>query len=41
MDNTGKTIKFECLGEFEDKIKNTLGEKSGAQMGSFGQTSLK
>ncbi len=33
--------KFEYLGEFEAKIKNTLGGYSGALMGSFGQTSLK
>jgi hypothetical protein len=33
--------KFEYLGEFEDKIENNLDGHSGAQMGSFGQTSLK
>ena len=39
--DTENAIKFEFIGEFKDKIKNTLGEKSGAQMRSFGQTSLK
>jgi hypothetical protein len=34
-------LKFEYLSEFEAKIENTLDGYSGAQMGSFGQTSLK
>jgi hypothetical protein len=29
------------IGEFEAKIENTLYAYSGAQMGYFGQTSLK
>jgi hypothetical protein len=33
--------KFEYVGEFEAKIENTLDGYSGAQVGSFGQTSLK
>jgi hypothetical protein len=37
MRNAGK---FEYLSEFEDKIVNTLAGYSGAQMGSFGQTSV-
>ncbi len=40
-DNTQNERKFEYLGEFEAKIKNTLDGYSGALMGSFGQTSLK
>ncbi len=40
-DNMQNARKFEYLGEFEAKIKNTLDAYSGAQMGSFGQTSLK
>jgi hypothetical protein len=40
-DNTRNARKFEYLGEFEAKIKNTLDGYSGALMGSFGQTSLK
>ncbi len=40
-DNTRNARKFEYLGEFEAKIENTLDAYSGAQMGSFGQTSLK
>jgi hypothetical protein len=40
-DNTWNARKFEYLGELETKIKNTLDAYSGAQMGSFGQTSLK
>jgi hypothetical protein len=40
-DNTRNVQKFEYLGEFEAKIKNTLDGYSGALMGSFGQTSLK
>jgi hypothetical protein len=40
-DNTRIARKFEYLGEFEAKIKNTLDAYSGAQMGSLGQTSLK
>jgi hypothetical protein len=40
-DNTRNAQKFEYLGEFEAKIKNTLDAYSEAQMGSFGQTSLK
>ncbi len=40
-DNTRNARKFEHLGEFEAKIKNTLDGYSGALMGSFGQTSLK
>ncbi len=41
MDNTENAIKFEYIGKFKDKIGNTLGGYSGAQMGSFGQTGLK
>jgi hypothetical protein len=33
--------KFEYLSEFEAKIENTLDSYSGAEMCSFGQTSLK
>ncbi len=40
-DNTRNARKFEFLGEFEAKIKNTLDDYSGALMDSFGQTSLK
>ncbi len=40
-DNTRNARKFEYLVEFEVKIENTLDAYSGAQMGSFGQTSLK
>jgi hypothetical protein len=40
-DNTQNARKFEYLGESEAKIENTLDAYSGAQMGSFGQTSLK
>jgi hypothetical protein len=40
-DNTRNARKFEYLSEFEAKIENTLDAYSGAQMGSFGQTSLK
>jgi hypothetical protein len=39
-DNTRNPRKFQYLGEFEAKIENTLDAYSGAQMGSFGQTSL-
>jgi hypothetical protein len=38
-DITWNAQKFEYLGEFEAKIENTLDAYSGAQMGSFGQTS--
>ncbi len=38
-DSTWNARKFEYLGEFEAKIKNTLDGYSGALMGSFGQTS--
>jgi hypothetical protein len=37
----GNALKFENLGEFEDKTENTLCGLSEAQMGSFRQTSLK
>jgi hypothetical protein len=40
-DNTQNARKFEYLGEFEAKIKNTLNGYFRALMGSFGQTSLK
>jgi hypothetical protein len=40
-DNTWNARKFEYLGEFKAKIENTLDAFSGAQMGSFGETSLK
>jgi hypothetical protein len=40
-DNTLNARKFEYLGEFEAKIKNTLDGYSGDLVGSFGQTSLK
>jgi hypothetical protein len=40
-DNMGNARNFEYLSEFEAKIKNTLEGYSRAQMGSFGQTSLK
>jgi hypothetical protein len=40
-DNTWNARKFEYLGEFKVKIKNTLDGYSGALMGSFDQTSLK
>jgi hypothetical protein len=40
-DNTWNARKFEYLSEFEVKIKNTSDGYSGAQMGSFGQISLK
>jgi hypothetical protein len=40
-DNTQNARKFQYIGEFEAKIENTLNAYSGAQMGSFGQTSLK
>jgi hypothetical protein len=40
-DNMRNAQKFEYLGKFEAKIENTLDDYSGAQMGSFGQTSLK
>ncbi len=33
----GNALKFEYLGEFEDKIENT----SGAQLGSLGQNPVK
>jgi hypothetical protein len=33
--------KFEYPSEFEAKLGNTSDGYSGAQMGSFGQTSLK
>ncbi len=39
-DNARNARKFQYLGEFEAKIENTLNAYSGAQMGSFGQTSL-
>jgi hypothetical protein len=40
-DNTWNARNFEYLDEFEAKIENNLDAYSGAQMGSFGQTSLK
>jgi hypothetical protein len=40
-DNTRNARKLEYFGEFEAKIENTLDAYSGAQLGSFGQTSLK
>jgi hypothetical protein len=40
-DNTRNARKFKYLAEFEAKMENTLDAYSGAQMGSFGQTSLK
>ncbi len=40
-DNTRNARKFEYLGKFEAKIENTLDGYSGAQIGSFGLTSLK
>jgi hypothetical protein len=40
-DNTRNAQKFQYLGELEAKIENTLDAYSGAQMGSFGPTSLK
>jgi hypothetical protein len=40
-DNTRNARKFEHLSKFEAKIENTLDDYLGAQMGSFGQTSLK
>jgi hypothetical protein len=40
-DNTRNARKFEYLGEFDAKIKNTLDGYSGALMGSLGQTSFK
>ncbi len=39
-DNTRNARKFKYLIDFEAKAENTLDGYSGAQMGSFGQTSL-
>jgi hypothetical protein len=41
LPNTPFCLKFEYLGEFETKNGNISGGLLGAQMGSFGEPSLK